>query len=68
MLPINIEIKDLLQDMKEEKWKLEMIEFQKKISLEPDINKVKEMIEKLPEFPEEKPQETLDEVVDNVVA
>jgi hypothetical protein len=26
------------------------------------------MIEKLPEFPEEKPQETLDEVVDNVVA
>ena len=68
LLPIKSEIKDLLQDIKEEKRKLEMIEFQKKISLEPDINKVKEMIEKLPEFPEEKPQETIDEVVEDVVA
>jgi len=67
-LPIKSEIKDLLQDIKEEKRKLEMIEFQKKISLEPDINKVKEMIERLPEFPEEKPQETIDEVVEDVVA
>ena len=67
MLWTKTEYKYLLQDLREEKWKQEMIAIKQKASMESDIDKLKELLSNIPEYPTEVEDMSFDEVVEEVV-
>ena len=67
MLWTKTEYKYLLQDLREEKWKQEMIAIKQKASMESDMDKLKELLSNIPEYPTEVEDMSFDEVVEEVV-
>ena len=67
MIWTKTELKYLLQDLREEKWKQEMIAIKQKASMESDIDKLKELLSNIPEYPTEVEDMSFDEVIEEVV-
>jgi len=67
MIWTKTELKYLLQDLREEKRKQEMIAIKQKASMESDIDKLKELLSNIPEYPTEIEDMSFDEVIEEVV-
>jgi len=57
----------LIRDLREEKWKFTVEEIKAKALVETDTEKIKELLESIPPFPQEIEDMTFEQVVEEVV-